>query len=478
MTKTKIAAYSSCSDCKPKINTPSIYGASSGKPFLLKIAVTGKKPIRYSVLPKLPDGLELDSETGIISGSVKSDGNYRLTIVAENSIGTDKKELLIEIKKDNVLRTPLMGWTSWNAYRNTITQEKILKTAEIMIESGLADYGYQYVNVDSGWQGIYGGKFDAIMPNEKFPDMKLMCEKIHSMGLKAGIYSTPMLKAWGGGEYPGCTTEQLDLKYSNAYFGIGTVHKEQNNVDQWDEFGFDYLKYDWSPCDTENADIMRKCLTNSKRDYAYSVTVSAGIEFAEYWRENCNSWRDNLDSDDTYERLLGLFDSEKWSEHCRAGHYFDLDMLETGSMYENQCRLTEDEQIMAYTLRSIFPSPIQISCNLEKLTEFDMALLCNEEVISVNQDALGIGAYLISHDKTYDKNYKTEKHIKIYKKPLEDGSYAVAVFNLGETKETVEVPLAKKSSVRDLWAKEDLGIFEENVEFIMEPHTVRMIKCI
>jgi alpha-glucosidase (family GH31 glycosyl hydrolase) len=66
-----------------------------------------------------------------------------------------------------------------------------------MVESGIAEYGYSYVNLDSGWQHEYGGEFDAIMPNFKFPDMKEMTDRIHALGFKCGIYSTPMLNAWG-----------------------------------------------------------------------------------------------------------------------------------------------------------------------------------------------------------------------------------------------------------------------------------------
>jgi len=422
MPKIKLADYKSYSEGAPKINAPSVYGASAKKPFLYKIPATGKRCIYFSVSPSLPNGLTIDRETGIISGVVDKEGKYSVTIHAENTLGKTSKELLIDISKDNICRTPLMGWTSWNAFGNKVSQAAALNIAKILIESGLADYGYQYVNVDSGWQGEYGGKYDAIMPNDKFPDMKTMCDIIHSYGLKAGIYSTPMQKAWGGGEYPGCTAAPVDPAYPNTYYGIGSVRKEQNNVRQWEEFGIDYLKYDWSPCDVANASIMRKCLSESSRDFAFSITVRAGIENAEYWKNNCSSWRDNPDSIDSFDVVTEFLDADKWSRHCRPGHFFDLDMLEIGYIWNHYCKLTEDEQLLAYSARAIFPSPLQISCDLTKLTQFDMSMLCNEEIIAINQDSLGIGAVCIADEKAYNEHYDVQKHIKVYKKPLEDAS--------------------------------------------------------
>ena len=168
----------------PKINLPSVYGASPKKPIILRIATTGERPMTFGAL-NLPKGLELVDN--IISGSIASAGEYEITLTASNGIGEDSKKILLEIKEGNVLVTPLLGFTSWNAFGSEVSQEKMLGIAHRLVELGITEYGYSYVNLDSGWQYKYGGEFDAIMPNAKFSDMKAMTDEIHLLGLKCGI---------------------------------------------------------------------------------------------------------------------------------------------------------------------------------------------------------------------------------------------------------------------------------------------------
>jgi alpha-galactosidase len=463
------------------LHIPTVYGASPNKPMLWAIPATGVRPLRYAVDP-LPAGLMLDPAQGFITG-VPQAGAYNLKISVTNDLGTDEKPLRLIVKPDGAGLTPMMGWCSWNAYGKTVSQDKIERTADLLLSSGLSSYGYQFVNTDSAWQGEYGGPHDAFTSNEKFPDMKAMTDHIHSLGLKAGIYSTPMQKAWGGGELAGCTRGRMDNRWPNVYYGIGEDHREQACVDQWTEWGFDYLKYDWSPCDPHNAELMKDCLRRSNRDFQFCVTVRAGIEHADYWKKNCSHWRDNIDSSDTWDNVLdSKFKSDFWAEHISPGHFFDMDMMENGWICNHMtgeqraCRLTENEQIVAYTMRAIFPSPIQISCDLGKLSDFDKALLCNEEVISVNQDAWAIGAVCVYEEHQRNADRMETVHKRIYARPLEDGSVAVAMFNLSSQEETLSLPLDSTQVVRDLWAKRDLGEFSGAISLNVPPHAVRLLK--
>ena len=138
----------------------------------------------------LPKGLKLDPESGIISGKVKKAGTYKITLKATNDLGSDERELRIVIGNEICL-TPPLGWNSWNVWGNSVSQEKVISSARAMVERGLADCGWSYINIDDGWQGVRGGKHNAIQPNSKFPDMEGLAKEIHSMGLKFGIYSGP-----------------------------------------------------------------------------------------------------------------------------------------------------------------------------------------------------------------------------------------------------------------------------------------------
>jgi len=465
---------------KPKINLADCFGTSPKKPMILKIPTIGERPIKFSA-KNLPSGLTL--KDGIISGTPENKGDFEVIITAENKLGKDEKKVIFEIKKDTVLLTPLLGFTSWNAFEFNVSQEKMEMAAEKMMSSGICEYGYSYVNIDSGWQGKYGGKYDAIQPNEKFPDMKGFCDKMHSMGLKCGIYSTPMLNAFGCSMDhpmvpPGCTQGEPDDRFADERGGIGVIRKEKNNALQWAEWGFDYLKYDWRPSDPYNAELMRKELVETERDFGFCVTVKARPEYHKYWEKYCNSYRCNPDSIGTWDNLIEIYNTYfDFIEYINKGHFFDIDMLELGKcdlfklfgFYENpDYGFSEDEQITAFSMRAFLSSPIQISTNFEEFNEFELSVYCNEEIIAINQDVTSFAKpYIIIEDG--------KRFIHVFRKKLSDGSLAFACFNLGNTVQNVKIYLDDISFVRDVWAKKDLEK-TNTISITMQPHTTRIFK--
>lgn len=467
-------------DGAPKINIPLCYGASPRKPLMLKIAVTGLRPIDYKVTG-LPEGLiERD---GIISGQVENEGDYNVTVIASNSLGSDRVEVVFEIHKDRVQLSPLMGFTSWNAFGYAVSQKMLEDAADKMVDLGINEYGYNFINIDSGWQGEYGGKYDAVMPNEKFPDMKGFCDRLHSKGFKCGIYSTPMLHAFGCSMDtvplpPGCTQGDADDRFADERGGIGVIRKEKNNALQWADWGFDYLKYDWRPSDPYNAEMMRRELVATDRDFGFCVTVKARPEYHKYWEKYCNSYRCNIDSLGDWDNFIKIYKTYfDFIEYINKGHYFDLDMLDLGqcdlfpmSYNKPDYGFTEDEQIAVFTARVITSSPIQLSTTFDKINDFELSVYCNEEVIAVHQDCGGYAA------KPYMMIEDGKRMLHVLSRRLSDGDVAYAVFNLGETTENVKVYLDEISSVRDLWAKEDLNDTKTIALPQMPPHSVRLFR--
>ena len=471
MNKTKLAVPKPF-EGMPKIHCPSVYGASADCPFRYKIPATGQRPMRFHA--HVPEGLHLDETSGIITGAVHAPGEYPVAVTAENALGIDTAELIFLIGADAVCQTPLLGWCSWNAHQHHVSQQKVQNAASLLVQKGLSEYGYSYINIDSAWQGEYGGKWDAIQPNERFPNMKGLCDDIHALGLKCGIYSTPFLNAWGLPDaqwgLPGCTRGEPDPRFPDGQGGIGIDRCEQNNVRQWAAWGMDYLKYDWLPCDPYNADRMKRELLQSGRDFGFCVTVRAGLEHMDYWTKHCTSWRNNPDSTDSWDNIKNIFLSGKpWYPHLSAGHFYDMDMLEIGSMQDHACALTEEEQIFAVSFRAFFNSPIQISCDLAKLTDFEMALLCNDEIIAINQNIVFPGAACLS------EHIEGDTHTELYRKPLSDDTYALGFFNLGETAERMSYVLDQAMCVRDSWAKEELGVAKDSLSLLLEPHTARIV---
>ncbi len=471
MRKTKIAQAKPFEGA-PQINMPSILGASANKPILFRVAVTGKRPISYGA-SNLPKGLSL--KDNVLSGTVEENGSYEFTLTAENDLGRCEKRVTLEIADQNVLVTPLLGYTTWNAFATTVTQGDVENIASKLVQLGITEYGYGYVNTDSGWQGTYGGKYDAIMPNSKFPDMKKMTDKIHSYGLKCGIYSTPMLTAWGCpadmASIPGCTQGEPDYRFGETNGGIGIIHKEANNAKQWNEWGFDYLKYDWTPTDPVNADLMRLELIKQERDFGFCVTVRALKEYSNYWSKYCNSYRCNTDTFCNFENLCEVYESYfDFQEFVCKGHYFDLDMLDFGTCkYEALSNaLTEDEIILEYSMRAFLGSPLQISSTLEDVSDFELSVYCNEEIIAIHQDCA------FNTPTTLARIKGEGRKLDIFEKKLEDGTFAYAFFNLGEKDESVKLTADEDCVIRDAWAKEEIP-FTGAIEIPL--HTAKIIKC-
>src|ERR1051326_1577401 len=153
---------------EPRINGPSVFGVRPGSPFLYRIPATAERPIKFSA-SGLPKELKLHSTTGQITGAFKKAGEHVVTLRAENTKGASEKRFRIVVG-DTIALTPPMGWNSWNCWGSRVDAEKVLRSARGMVNSGLINHGWTYINVDDAWQGKRGGPFNGIQGNEKFPD--------------------------------------------------------------------------------------------------------------------------------------------------------------------------------------------------------------------------------------------------------------------------------------------------------------------
>ena len=185
---------------KPKINSASVFGVRPGSPFQFRIPATGDRPMTFMVTG-LPQGLKLDQKTGLITGKLVKAGTYVIQLKAKNAKGIAEKSLRI-ICGDKIALTPPMGWNSWNCFAHEVSGEKVKRAAEVMVKTGLINYGWNYVNIDDYWQNNRDSKDPSlqgklrdeagnIVPNKKFGDMKALTDYVHGLGLKIGIYSSP-----------------------------------------------------------------------------------------------------------------------------------------------------------------------------------------------------------------------------------------------------------------------------------------------
>jgi len=481
---------------EPRINSPSIFGATPGNPFLYTIAVTGERPMQFSA-NNLPTGLSLDTKSGFITGKVAKRGNYYTVIKAKNTFGEVSKLLKIKIG-DTISLTPPIGWNGWNSWGGKLDREKVLASAEAMIAKGLNNHGWSYVNVDDTWQGFRGGKLNSLQPNEKFKDIKGMVDHIHALGLKAGIYSTPYIWSYAGYIGGSSQFEKGGEKYEPikknriSSTPIGPYRFETNDAKQFAEWGFDFLKYDWR-IDLTSTELMSKALKKSGRDVVFSISNTAPFEKAADWARLTNAWRTGADIKDSWNSLYSLaFTIDKWAPFAGPGHWNDPDMLIVGNVSMgpselHPTRLTTDEQYSHVSLFSLLAAPLLIGCPVEQMDDFTLNLLTNDEVIEVDQDPLGKPAKLVVD----------ENGIQIWVRPLEDGSLAAGFFNTddyGKTPQSYfrwggEQPksfnfdlsgygLKGKYKIRDLWRQKDLGVFEGTFKTEIPHHGVVMVRLI
>lgn len=466
----------------PRINGAKVIGVRPGRPVLHRIPVTGEAPVSIR-MDKAVEGLSIDSSTGIITGTVSAEGQYSVEITAVNIHGEDRKRFTV-IAGKNIALTPPMGWNSWNCWGKNINEEKVREAAEYMVKSGLAKHGWSYINIDDGWQGERDRTTGSLLPNEKFKDMKALCDYIHSLGLKVGIYSTPWKVSYAG--FSGGSSDSPDrtlAEENGDKFGKYSFH--QQDVKQWCEWGIDYLKYDWYPIDADNTRVMSRELRNSGRDIILSLSNSAPYEMAEEWRDLSECWRTTGDIIDTWDvtehewehsvREIG-FSQEKWAAYAGPGHWNDADMLAVGVLgwggELRETRLTADEQYLHISLWALLASPLLIGCDLSRLDAFTRNLLTNDEILEVNQDALGCQA----------RKIHAKGPVEYWMKPLEDGSCALGIFNLDERDSGAinvrleELKLKGRYKVRDLWRQKDIGAFEKTFSVSIAKHGVIMLK--
>lgn len=485
----------------PRINGPKTYGVHPGSPFLYRIPVTGNRPMTFTA-KRLPDGLQIDKVTGIITGQIEKAGKYPVELVAKNAKGESKREFIIVVG-DVLSLTPSMGWNSWYIYYSNVSDSLMRLSADVMISSGMADYGYSYVNIDDCW-GVKGGSDDPIiggpmrtingkiLSNKKFPNMNALTEYIHSKGLKAGIYSSP-----------GPLT---------CVHNTGSFQHEKQDAETFADWGFDFLKYDWcSYVATSNTleakkypyKLMWNEVKKQKRDIVFNLCQYGMGDVWKWGADMGNSWRTTGDLGSASKNnslpgfyQIGLSNAAHW-EYAHPGAWNDPDYLLIGNIgaingkISIKTNLTQDEQYAYMSMWSLMASPLIFSGDMAKLDPFTVNILCNNEVIDIDQDVLGHQAKIVKNDKNG----------LVLVRDLEDNAKAVGLFNypnanksenlidyfLWDSNAKVNLPkkmtinpsemgITGKYKVRDVWRQKDLGVFENNFEIEVPYHGAAFLK--
>lgn len=366
------------------------------------------------------------------------------------------------------IKSPIMGWASWNNYRVNISENIIKKQATALVSSGLSAFGYQYVNIDDGYfnNRYADGRFrlDSI----KFPNgMKVVADYIHSKGLKAGFYSEA-----------GANTCGSIWDAQQGGVGGGLLGHDQQDISLFlKDWGFDYLKVDFCGGLEQKLDekerytaIANAIRQTGRTDINYNV---CRWQFPGTWvTKLANSWRISGDINPSWKSILAIIEKNTFlAQYASQGHYNDMDMLEVGR------GLSQEEDQSHFSMWCILSSPLILGNDLTQLSEQTKNILTNAEVIAVNQDTTGLQAKLVSDNG---------KGLQVWAKHLNgklSNERAVVLFNASEKPEKMSVSwkqlcLTGKIGLRDLWKHEDIMVQGDTSFAATVPaHGVVMLKA-
>ncbi|MEQ7010302.1 carbohydrate-binding protein [Actinopolymorpha sp. B17G11] len=434
---------------------------------------------------------------------------------------TPTREIVTAPTGAAVVEPPYRGWSSWSMQSSNypglnprgpgswLHEENVLTQARAMAKH-LKPYGYEYVNIDSGWTATWDwqGGFDAHgrqTPNpERFPHgMKYVADEIHKLGLKAGIYLAVGLEkgSYDKGDLPiagapECSTHDIvypDLRTTNGWdssykidFGQpcaqAYVDSQAAMIADW---GYDLLKIDGvgpgsfkSGPNYDNRPDVRawhQAIAATGRDIQLELSWSLDRAAIKDWQAYADGWRIDTDVECYCDTLVTwnnsvdnrFYDVPAWVQHAGPEGWNNLDTVNVGN--GEMDGLSDAERYSYMTLWAISAAPLYTGDDMTKLDALGRKLLTNREVLAIN--AAGRPASPVVPDALQ----------QVWRVQNTDGSYTVALFNLDRKPAVVgarwsDVGFAGPAAVRDVWADKGLGQQADGYVAMLPGHGSRLLR--
>lgn len=364
-------------------------------------------------------------------------------------------------KKADVALTPPMGWNSWNYFACDVSEALIKEMADAMAANGMAEAGYEYIVIDDCWQVSRDENGKILEDPERFPSgIKALADYVHSKGLKFGIYS--------------------DAGKRTCQERPGSLGYEEIDAKTYEEWGVDYLKYDWCHngifrTSKETYPTMAKALYELDRPILFSMCNWGRQKSWEWAGDYAHIWRTTHDIKPTFSgvsvfflSVLRILDKQDGLEkHGGVNGWNDPDMLQVGNG-----DLTMDENQAHFALWSMLAAPLMAGNDLRNMPPDVLSILTNKEAIAINQDALGKQGYRLINEKDFN----------VYVKELSNDEWAVCLLNRGKAEQTIDfnfrdqLKLEQDFTVHNIWANEDIGTSDATFKFDMPSHSVVFVK--
>ncbi len=377
-------------------------------------------------------------------------------------------------KFEDLAQTPPMGWNSWNKFACDVNEKMLMQMADVIVESGMRDAGYEYIVVDDCWHGERDSLGFIHENPEHFPSgIKALTDYIHSKGLKFGIYSCAGNTTCAG--RPGSR---------------GHEYQDALTYAQW---GVDYLKYDWCDTDGLNAEAayttMRDALYSAGRPILFSMCEWGGNKPWEWGTDVGHMWRTTGDIYDCFDceyshgswsswGVMKILDMQKGIRtYAGPGHWNDPDMLEVGNG-----GMTVNEDRAHFSMWCMLAAPLIAGNDLTSMSEETLEILTNADAIAIDQDALGIQGF----------KFSAEDSVETWFKPLENGDWAVCFLNRSSKPAKIDFDWKTKVyddfskhdlsaektvyKVFDVWTKKNLGNTKRSLKEEVPGHDVLMLR--
>ncbi|WP_020620318.1 X2-like carbohydrate binding domain-containing protein [Paenibacillus daejeonensis] len=402
---------------------------------------------------------------------------------------------------------PYMGWSSYSMQVYTgdgkfINADNIKAQSDAMRDK-LQPYGYEYINIDAGWNGSNDEYGRPIPSTTLYPDgLQDVIDYVHANGQKIGLYGIPGVSKDGYAQdlpiynAPGCSMQDIAAQplrdgdyWGYTYqmdFSSPCSQKYIDSIaDLYGEWGIDFLKYDSVTPGSGISDLSMDARDDVKAwsqalapyDIWLELSWALDIKYIDHWKKYAQGWRIDWDVEcycgdgglTSWPNIKRLFPlAEKFWRHAGPGGWNDFDSLNVGN--GEMDGITEDQRRTAMTFWSLSSAQLYIGNDMTNLDEYGLELLTNEEVIAINQ--AGRPGHPVS----------TETEQQVWYANNGDGTFSVGLFNLSDETADVsvdwqEIGLDGSASVRDVWEHAELGTHAEG--FTAEglpPHASRLLK--
>jgi alpha-galactosidase len=488
--QTDITISTDAAPATPRILGARVIGATPGSPFLHTVSATGQAPLKFAATD-LPSGLSIDASSGTISGTAPAAGSYPINITASNSAGSASATLTLNAGSTLAL-TPPMGWNSYDSFSANVKESDVKAAADAM-KKLLQPYGWNTIVIDYLWYDpeaknnssqVLDSNGRWLPSPSKYPSasgsFKTLASYVHSQGLSFGIHlmrgiprvsvqkNTPIADSTSTASQAGNTGDtcswddhmygvKADTDAGKAWYD--SIYK------QYADWGVDFVKvddmmnpYGGNVLHSTEVQAVHNSIVKTGRSMILSLSPGPNqTKDVAVLNANANMWRTVNDFWDT-NGLSTLSDeftaSLNWSKASgiTPGHWPDADMLPLGTVGTRQCAFSHNQQVTVLTLWAIMPSPLMFGGQMTKLSgdTWTLALLTNEEVLAINQDALGARG----------KQVTAQGSTEVWAKDLSGGRKAVALFNRGTQDATVSATFSQlgvtgSPPVRDCWHRQD-----------------------